>query len=498
VPGPPSDEEDAMSSTRRLALRLRRDVAAALTGNRRRTAYDSAFTARVAGFPRVAYHPLPAGGCRTAVIFVVDELLVGAAAAADPAIRTHLQSLGAFDTHGTVFGGLAVPPSEDVQIWRLGPAPGDHAVPDVTTVVWGIRPLLGSQNIDRGQVAPNHVLVPSNWHTCPWGPPEEATVTGTLAAQAAPEVHVTVIDAGFAPESPIASWIEQPVHSGQWFTATASASGQYGSPYTWTSEASEMHDANNDGALDTLVAHADFVAGVIAQACPRARITVVDHNGAFVADDNADTPISTEASVARSLWEHRTAQLINVGFAFPTLPSAQSVANLTEASGPPSWTFQLALQGTDPNLTVVVAPAGNQSCPIPQYPAAFHAVTGHPNVVGVGSVGVNGERSVFSNFGPWVACCANGEKVLSTFISDWDGPTEEPEWTGGPNPVKHFGSGWARWSGTSFAAPKVGAAIANKVGPTTSPLDAWLSLEAEHAVGNVEMGRMMKDLPPLA
>src|SRR5262249_4271580 len=155
-------------------------------------------------------------------------------------------------------------------------------------------------------------------------------------------------------------------------------------------------------------------------------------NGAFIVRADADTPIPTEASVARSLWQHRRSQVINVGFAFPTLPSADVVPNTTDPSGPASWTFELALGGIDAESTVVVCPSGNQGCPIRQYPAAFHTA-GHPNVIGVGSISKDGARSVFSNYGPWVACCTEGEKVVSTFYERWIGTTEEAEPPGSAN-----------------------------------------------------------------
>ena len=78
--------------------------------------------------------------------------------------------------------------------------------------------------------------------------------------------------------------------------------------YTWVQETAanpgvDPLDQDGDGRLDALVGHANFVAGVVAQACPTATLEVVSHNGAFVNSDDADTPIPTEASVALSLWE---------------------------------------------------------------------------------------------------------------------------------------------------------------------------------------------------
>ena len=79
-------------------------------------------------------------------------------------------------------------------------------------------------------------------------------------------------------------------------------------------------------------------------------------------------------------------------------------------------------------------------------------------------------RRSFSNHGDWVTCCTEGENVVSTFVTGWSGPTEDAEPQGSPNagtqPTKNFSSGWASWSGTSFAAPKVAAAIARRVDET--------------------------------
>jgi subtilisin family serine protease len=154
--------------------------------------------------------------------------------------------------------------------------------------------------------------------------------------------------------------------------------------------------------------------------------------------------------------------------------------------------------------TVVVSPAGNQHCQVPQYPAAFHLEPDHPNVIGVGSISPFGKRSRFSNYGSWVACCTEGENVLSTFITGWSGEIEEADPPGvlpGSHPSKQFTSGWARWSGTSFAAPKVTAALAKAAVSAGSPLAAWNILRSQHpsqSIGNVNlgMGNVISGLPP--
>src|SRR5262249_11605000 len=140
----------------------------------------------------------------------------------------------------------------------------------------------------------------------------------------------------------------------------------------------------------------------------------------------------------------------------------------------------------------IVAPAGNQNSPTPQYPAAFHR--SHKNVIGVGSITRSKRRSSFSNYGPWVTCCTQGENVLSSFITHWQGQTEDGD-PDGSSPLKTFTSGWARWSGTSFASPKVAAAIANRVAAGASPYKAWLAVARGRPTGQ-GMGKILSGLPP--
>ena len=114
----------------------------------------------------------------------------------------------------------------------------------------------------------------------------------------------------------------------------------------------------------------------------------------------------------------------------------------------------------NPDL-VVVASAGNDGHDRPVWPAALRGV------VGVGAVATNGGRWSLSNFGEWVNAWSAGEDLPSTFLS-W--PSGLWPQTGdldpGPNaacPEEQYGvrfEGWARWTGTSFAAARVSGAIA--------------------------------------
>jgi subtilisin family serine protease len=93
----------------------------------------------------------------------------------------------------------------------------------------------------------------------------------------------------------------------------------------------------------------------------------------------------------------------------------------------------------------VVAAAGNFDSDRPYWPAALK------DVVAVAALadGADGEpeRASFSNYGWWVDAAAPGVRIKSTFL------------THGQEDGKEF-HGYAKWSGTSFAAPVVAGRIA--------------------------------------
>jgi subtilisin family serine protease len=111
---------------------------------------------------------------------------------------------------------------------------------------------------------------------------------------------------------------------------------------------------------------------------------------------------------------------------------------------------------------VGIAAAGNLQSRRPYFPAAL------PGVIGVGGID-RGGPAWFSNLGSWVDACAPAIDVVSTFFNDL---TE----TFPGRPQRRFHE-WARWSGTSFAAPKVAGVIAQEMYlHQVSAREAWQRL----------------------
>jgi subtilisin family serine protease len=105
------------------------------------------------------------------------------------------------------------------------------------------------------------------------------------------------------------------------------------------------------------------------------------------------------------------------------------------------------------------------------YPAVL------PAVVGVAALDNEDNAAPFTNYGPWVRACTAGVDVTSIFFKGFNGA--EPS-VGGDDPDDF--KGWAVWSGTSFAAPRVVAALAQKVAAGTTPHEAVRQLVDDPAL----------------
>jgi subtilisin family serine protease len=258
---------------------------------------------------------------------------------------------------------------------------------------------------------------------------------GRIAPQAAPSrpVHVAILDTGWirGAEAHLAGMKAPTVID------MANVPG-VAEPLSRT----DVPDANGDHYLDPVTGHATFIAGIIERRSPGCQITILP-----VLTEYGDGREDTIAAALVHLLEMRQVpDLVNLSFggyvfATPDAPALGGVGLLTDAIR------RLRQRGV-----VVVASAGNDASFAPTVPASL------PGVVGVAAVDEWGYPAAFSNYGPWVSACALGVDVISIFFSGF--PLADQEFFG-LHP-KQF-SGWAAWSGTSFAAPRVLAAIAARM-----------------------------------
>jgi subtilisin family serine protease len=215
-------------------------------------------------------------------------------------------------------------------------------------------------------------------------------------------------------------------------------------------------DDDNSGLLDFQAGHGTFIAGIVRQICPDAEIHPAGVLSSF-----------GEGSVARV---------------------RSTIRRLTTLCGPFDlvvMSFGTCLPNDDPGLfgarlqslvgdAVAVAAAGNMRTCRPYFPAAL------PGVIGVGGLDRAGP-AWFTNFGCWVDACAPAVDSVSTFFAD---VTER--FPGQPD--RHF-SGWARWSGTSFAAPRVAGAIAQEMYLSqVSANEAWQRLSSTASLRIPDLG----------
>jgi subtilisin family serine protease len=288
---------------------------------------------------------------------------------------------------------------------RVSGLDGPAAVRRVRERVARVRP--GSP-VDEQVVGVNHVFLSAPlYQGGPFGPPLPAPAATLPARQPESEgPPVVVIDTGLWTDSPVAAACEAP------------------------SETETETDVDDDGLLDGDVGHANFIAGVILAHTTRARVRVVKVLDTFGTCD--------EARLAAALWRlPAETQVVNLSLGGFTLNDRPPVV-LRHA-------LRRALEGRD---RVVVAAAGNDGNTVdPFWPAAFRG-TGERWSNQIAAVAAHdGERLCsWSNTGPWVSMLAPGQDVTSTYINHDD-----------------FASGWANWSGTSFAAPVVAAAVAEEL-----------------------------------
>ncbi|MBM7812509.1 S8 family peptidase [Saccharothrix algeriensis] len=205
-----------------------------------------------------------------------------------------------------------------------------------------------------------------------------------------------------------------------------------GRPWFAASEHSpEVLDADGRPGQDRQAGHGTFVAGVLLQHAPGVQVR---HRRVL-----SSLGLTDDATVARGLRSVRGAADVVV---------LTSGCHTADDTCPPVLRHEVERSGA-----VVVAAAGNGATSRPVWPAAL------PGVVAVGA------DAPFSNHGPWVDALAPAVDVTSSHVrltpsADAAPGTETREY------------GYARWSGTSFAAPRVAADIARLLHLGVPPAEA--------------------------
>lgn len=187
------------------------------------------------------------------------------------------------------------------------------------------------------------------------------------------------------------------------------------------------------GYLAQEAGHGTFIDGIIMQLAPKVGILQVTLLSPAGVTDDGSLALAIKAL-------GNSVPVINV-----------SLGGYAQGDvAPPASSLAIAAL---PDTVVVVAAAGNNGSNELFWPAALKS----NNVVSVGALDTTkGAPQVaeFSNYGTWVDVYAPGMNVYSTYLqANWLLPNDNPP----PRPI----DGWAIWSGTSFAAPQVAAAIAN-------------------------------------
>lgn len=210
--------------------------------------------------------------------------------------------------------------------------------------------------------------------------------------------------------------------------------GSYVGPGSVYADRSEVV---GNGPLGTRpsASHATFVAGIVAQQAPTARVLVrrlLDQNGTATVWDVANGLVDLKEAGA---------SVINVSLGCRT----------PEDSSP--FPLEVALRQVGPDVPVI-ASAGNVGQCAPWWPAALDGVI----AVGAAKPTDEGWRPTdWSNYGSWVNVWAPGVDLLSTYVDFPDNERSELQ--------------WARWSGTSFSAALVTGRIATLMAETGS--SAW-------------------------
>lgn len=251
------------------------------------------------------------------------------------------------------------------------------------------------------------------------------------------------------------------------------------------------------GGLDRLAGHGTFIAGIVRQLCPAARLVsyaMLGSSGTLVESDLLARLHQIVDDQHAALATGRVDALVDVLTLSIGYYHEKPEDDLTDSL------LAAVLDDLGRVGVLVVAAAGNDATVRPLLPAGFAAAPvddGVP-VLSVGSLNPNvADVSLFSNAGEWVTHHRRGAAVVSTLPVRQNASAQESTWIKGVDVRPRatidrddYRGGFGTWSGTSFAAPVLAgqaAAALLELGVTRPDADAL-----------VERARKAIDqLPPL-
>ncbi len=231
-----------------------------------------------------------------------------------------------------------------------------------------------------------------------------------------------------------------------------------------------------EGLIDPFFGHGTFIAGIVRQTCPDARllsIKIMDNDGIVEEADliNALGFVHQRQQNART--NSRDEELIDV-----LSLSLGYYHESSEAGIRYDDTLHQALDALGQLGVLVVAAAGNNATTRPLLPAGFTPFRDGVlppdtavSLISVGALNPDGGVSLFSNGGDWISCYSPGAALVSTLPTVDAGQRSGVDLGVGPladRPIASWRAtidpdsftGFGTWSGTSFAAPAASGAAA--------------------------------------
>jgi len=228
------------------------------------------------------------------------------------------------------------------------------------------------------------------------------------------------------------------------------------------------------GELDTHTGHGTFIAGIVRQVAPRAKVLSlrIMHSDGIVYEGDLICALGLLAERVAGAVSGDLSRMVDV-LCLSLGYYSESEADVVYSSG-----LLLVIDVLLELGVLVIAAAGNYASSRRFYPAAFtmQPPPGQIPLISVGALNPNGSKALFSDGGHWVTAWAPGAAVISTFPQDVNG-SRTPEVRMRAHPANElppghdlpherealdpddYSSGFAAWSGTSFAAPLLAAHV---------------------------------------